>query len=147
MDSSIVTALAALGGSVIGGAASIAAAHLTQRNQGRRDRLLREQDMRERLYAEFIRIAADRYADSLDHSLESAGALIELLSLVGRIHLLSTEEVLAAARAVESHVIDCYRRPVVDPIPALLRHNELAAPLVAFIDACRRERATVLRRI
>lgn len=147
MDSSIVTALAALGGSIIGGAASIAAAHLTQRNQGRRDRLLREQDMRERLYAEFIRVAADRYADSLDHNLDNPGALIELFSLVGRIHLLSTEEVLAAARLVESHVIDCYRRPAVDPIPALAHREEIAAPLAAFTDACRRERATVLRRI
>ena len=147
MDSNIVTALAALGGSVIGGMASIAAAQLTQRNQGRRDRLLREQDMRERLYAEFIRLAADRYADSLDHSLDNAGALIELLSLVGRIHLFSTEDVWAAAHAVEAHVIECYRRPPVDPIPALEHREELIAPLRAFTEACRRERATVLRRI
>jgi hypothetical protein len=147
MDNSIVTALAALGGSIIGGMASIAAAHLTQRNQGRRDRLLREQDMRERLYAEFIRLAADRYADSLDHSLENAGALIELFSLVGRIHLFSTEEVLAAAHAVESHLIECYKRPAIDPIPALDRRDEVVAPLRAFTEACRRERAMLLRRL
>ena len=147
MDSSIVTALAALGGSVIGGMASIAAAHLTQRNQGRRDRLLREQDMRERLYAEFIRIAADRYADSLDHNLENPGVLIELFSLVGRIHLFSTEEVLRAARAVESHLLDCYKRPAIDPLSALARRDEIVAPLSAFTEACRRERTTVLRHI
>jgi|SRR5436190_5959621 hypothetical protein len=147
MDTSIVTALAALGGSIIGGMASIAAAHLTQRNQGRRDRLLREQDMRERLYAEFIRLAADRYADSLDHSLENAGAMIELFSLVGRIHLFSTDEVLAAAHAVEAHLIECYKRPAIDPIPALDRRNEMVAPLRAFTEACRRERATLMRRL
>ncbi|MGH6908677.1 MAG: hypothetical protein ACREE0_22395 [Phenylobacterium sp.] len=147
MDSNIVTGLAALGGSIIGGMASIAAAHLTQRNQGRRDRLMREQDMRERLYAEFIRLAADRYADSLDHTLENAGTLIELFSLVGRIHLFSTEEVWAAARAVEAHVVACYRRPIVDPIPALEHRDEIAVPLRTFTEACRRERATVLRSI
>lgn len=147
MDTSIVAALAALGGSVIGGMASIAAAQLTQRNQGRRDRLLREQDMRERLYAEFIRIAADRYADSLDHSLESPGALIELFSLVGRIHLFSTEEVLRAARAVESHVVECYRRPSVDIVSAVVHREEIIAPLSAFTEACRRERTTVMRGI
>ena len=147
MDTSIVTALAALGGSVIGGMASIAAAHLTQRNQGRRDRLLREQDMRERLYAEFIRLAADRYADSLDHSLDNAGSLIELFSLVGRIHLFSTEEVLGAAHAVEAHLIECYKRPAIDPVPALDRRNEIVAPLLAFTEACRRERATLMRRL
>jgi hypothetical protein len=147
MDSNIVTALAALGGSVIGGMASIAAAHLTQRNQGRRDRLLREQDMRERLYAEFIRVAADRYVDSLDHSLENRGALIELFSLVGRIHLFSTEEVLVAARAVESHLIECYKRPAVDPISALAHRGEIVAPLLAFTEACRRERTTLMRRL
>jgi len=147
MDTSIVTALAALGGSIIGGVASIAAAQLTQRNQGRRDRLLREQDMRERLYAEFIRTAADRYADSLDHSLENPGVLIELFSMVGRIHLFSTGEVLAAAHAVESHLIESYRRPAIDPIPALARRDEIVAPLLAFIEACRRERTMLMRRL
>ena len=147
MDTSLVAAFSALGGSVIGGMASIAAAHLTQRYQGRRDRLLREQDMRERLYAEFIRIAADRYADSLDHNLENAGALIELFSLVGRIHLFSTDEVLRAARAVESHLLDCYRRPAVDTMSALAYRDEIIAPLSAFTEACRRERATILRNI
>ena len=147
MDTSIVTALAALGGSVIGGTASIAAAYLAQRNQGRRDRLLREQEVRERLYADFIRVAADRYADSLDHSLDNPGALIELFSLVGRIHLFSTEDVLRAARAVESHLIESYNRPAVDPISALAPRDQIAAPLWAFTDACRRERATILRQI
>ena len=107
MDNNIVTALAALGGSVIGGMASIAAAHLTQRNQGRRDRLLREQDMRERLYAEFIRLAADRYADSLDHSLENAGAMIELFSLVGRIHLFSQNGANAFAPTALCFQVSC----------------------------------------
>jgi hypothetical protein len=139
--------LAALGGSAIGGMASIAAAHLTQRNQGRRERLLREQDMRERLYADFIRVAADRYADSLDHNLDNPGAVIELFSLVGRIHLFGSEEVLRAARAVESHLIDCYNRPAVDPIPALAHRDEIIAPLSAFTEACRRERTMFLRHI
>ena len=147
MDTSIVAALAALGGSLIGGMASIATAQLTQRNQGRRERLLREQDLRERLYAEFIRISADRYADSLDHNLENSGALIELFSLVGRIHLFSTDEVLRAARAVESHLIDCYKRPPVDRVSALMHRDEIIAPLSAFTEACRRERTTVLRGI
>jgi hypothetical protein len=147
MDTNVVTALAALGGSVIGGTASIAAAYLTQRNQGRRDRLLREQEVRERLYADFIRVASDRYADSIDHSLDNPRTLIELFSLVGRIHLFSTDEVLREARAVEANVIESYNRPAVDPIPALAHRDEIAAPLWAFTDACRRERATILRHI
>jgi len=147
MDNNIVTALAALGGSVIGGVASIAAAQLSQRNQGRRDRLMREQELRERLYDEFIRVAANRYADSLDHSLDNAGALIELFSLVGRIHLFSTEDVWRAARGVESNVVESYRKPAVDPIPALEHREELVAPLRAFTEACRRERTIVLRSI
>ena len=109
--------------------------------------MLREQEVRERLYADFIRVAADRYADSLDHTLDNPGAVIELFSLVGRIHLFSTEEVLRAARAVESHLIESYKRPAVDPVPFLAHPDEFVGPLLAFTEACRRERATILRHI
>src|SRR6185503_20791154 len=50
VDTAIVTALAAVGGSVLGGVATLTATAVAQRDQGRRERLLKEQDRREGLY-------------------------------------------------------------------------------------------------
>ena len=147
MDPSILTALAAVGGSVIGGMASLTATHLAQRDQGRRERLLREQDRRETLYVDFIRVAADRYVDSLDHSLDNPGALIELFSLIGRVRLFSSEDVLKGAEAVGQHLVERYGQPPIDPIAALAQRHDIVAPLEAFTEACRRERESLLRRL
>jgi hypothetical protein len=147
VDTAIVTAIAAVGGSVLGGMASLTATNLAQRDQGRRERLLKEQDRRENLYVKFIKVAADRYVDALDHTLDNPTALMEFFSLVGRIRLFSTREVLLRAEAVAAHLIDRYRQPPLDAIEALARRNDIVAPLAAFTEACRLEREAVLRRI
>ena len=54
MDRAIVSALAAILGSLVGGAATIATAWLTQRTQGRRASIDAEVRKREALYVEFI---------------------------------------------------------------------------------------------
>jgi hypothetical protein len=145
MDASIITALAAVGGSVVGGLATVTAAFSAQHVQGRRERVMREQDLRERLYAEFIQKAAAHYGDSLDHTLDDPSGLIELYGIIGRIRLFSTPEVLQAAEAVGANLLERYKRPPVDPIAALANHEELVAPMVAFTAICRREREAILR--
>ena len=76
MDSAIqsaaITALAAIAGSVVGGLASFLTTFFTQRNQAHRDLLARDVAHREELYSQFIREAANLYADSLDKTLEEA---------------------------------------------------------------------------
>src|SRR5215831_17629766 len=54
MDRAVVSALAAILGSLVGGAATIATAWLTQRTQGRRASIDAEVRKREALYIEFI---------------------------------------------------------------------------------------------
>ena len=54
LDSSTVTAIAAIGGSVVGGLASFVTTYFSQRHQTRRERLFRELERREVLYGQFI---------------------------------------------------------------------------------------------
>jgi hypothetical protein len=76
MDAAIITALAAVSGSIVGGLASFATTYFTQHNQAHRDFLSRDVAHREELYSQFIKEAANLYADSLDKTLENPAAVI-----------------------------------------------------------------------
>jgi hypothetical protein len=110
-QSSAITALAAVAGSIVGGLASFLTTYFTQRHQAHRDLMLREAAHREELYSQFIKEAANVYVDSLDKTLESPASLLEVYSLVGRIRLISNDTVLAAAEKVVDSIVDSYNRP------------------------------------
>jgi hypothetical protein len=69
MDAAIITAVAAVSGSIVGGLASFATTYFTQRNQAHRDFLSRDVAHREDLYAQFIKETTNLYVDSLDKPL------------------------------------------------------------------------------
>jgi hypothetical protein len=147
MDSNMLAACAAVGGSLIGGMATLTSNNLMQQRHVRHERLLREQDRRETLYVEFVALAADRYIDSLDHRIDNPAALVALFSLIGKIRLFSSEPVLASAEAVGRHLIECYERPPIDAQTAVAERESMLRPVSAFTSACRRERDAVLRRL
>ena len=97
MDAAIITAVAAVSGSVVGGLASFATTFVSQRNQAHRDFLSRDVAHREELYAQFIKETTNLYVDSLDKPLTNPTALIGMYSLVGRIRLTAGNKVLLAA--------------------------------------------------
>ena len=65
IDSTLITALAGVMGSAVGGLASFATTYFTQRNQTHRDLISREAAHREELYSEFVNEATNLYIDSL----------------------------------------------------------------------------------
>jgi len=78
MDSSIITAAAALLGSLAGASASIFTTWMTQRNQLIRDRVVEELRRRELLYEEFIKQASNSVIDSLSNSLDRPDKFVQL---------------------------------------------------------------------
>lgn len=78
MDTSVVAASAAVLGSLVGGAATIATAWITQRTQTRRQTIVNEIRKREALYADFIVECSKLAIDALDHTLEKPDELREL---------------------------------------------------------------------
>ena len=111
MDAAIITALAAVSGSIVGGLASFATTYFTQRNQAHRDFLSRDVAHREELYSQFIKETTNLYADSLDKTLTNPTSLIGMYSLVGRIRLLAGDKVLSAAEKLTETIVDSYSRP------------------------------------
>jgi hypothetical protein len=135
-QSSAITALAAIAGSIVGGLASFLTTFFTQRHQAHRDLMLREAAHREELYSQFIKEAANVYVDSLDKTLENPASFVGMYSLV------------AAAEKVADNIIDSYNRPptTFDDVIKLARESHID-PLKEFTEACREERKAMLKDI
>lgn len=146
MDSSVVTGLAALGGSLVGAFSSFATTYVSQRHQGLRERVNRDLERREALYGQFMDTAAALFADSLDKELDSPATIIGLVALAGRIRLSASLEVIAACDTVLRELIESYERPPIAPRDFLAHTREnFTDPLRAFTDACRVEREALTR--
>ena len=147
MDPAALTALSAILGSAVGGSATMATAWLTQRTQGRREHIEAEIRKREQLYVEFITESAKLTIEALDHQLKSSEPLSPLYSLLNRIRLRCSEEVLTAADRTVNWILERYFGPNLSPEE--LRQTVLARaddPLKQFSEACRRELRMLERR-
>ena len=148
MDPALITALAAVAGSIVGGLASFATTFFTQRYQARRDLLSRDAANREELYSQFIKETTNQYIDSLDKTLENPVALIGVYSLIGRIRLIAGDKVLLAAEQIADSIVDSYNRPptTFEDVYKLARESTVD-PLREFTEACREERKAMLKNL
>jgi hypothetical protein len=137
---------AALIGSAIGGLAGILPTLAGQHFLIRRELMLRDVVSREQLYEEFIKEASTRYVDSLQRSLTDPAIGVMLFSLIGRIRLVSSVEVLKRAEEVGELIIVSYDQP-----PVAITENFAIAKkvdlLLNFTRACREERAHIIRKM
>jgi hypothetical protein len=146
MDSTIVTAIAAACGSLVGPAATIATtwiAHRTQTTHAEREQKLRNS---EALYGEFITEASRLTMDGLSHSLEKPETFVNLYGILGRIRLVAAEPVLGAAEACCRRIVDLYARPnmTVGQIRVAFERDHLD-PLRDFSVVCRHELLEIAR--
>jgi hypothetical protein len=140
MDSSVVTALAAALGSLVGATASIGTTWISQRRQSIRASAEWKLRDHEALYREFIMEASRLFGDAMVKSLEQPDQLVGLYGILSRIRLISGNEVLSAAEGCCRRIVELYRRPnmTVDQIRAAFEANEFD-PLKKFSAACRAE--------
>jgi hypothetical protein len=140
MDPAILTASAAVLGSLAGGAASLATAWLNQKKQAKRESVQVETRKREQLYADFLTECSKLALDALDHTLDRPETLLLVYTLVNRIRLTSSDAVLHAGEAAIQEVLARYRAPNI-PIETLrdMPLAEIHDPLKAFSEACRYE--------
>ena len=140
MDTTIVTALAGIVGSLTGGSASVATAWVTYKTRARREVLRAEFNKRETLYGEFINECSKRVMDSLERTLDRPERLLLIYALLNRIRLCASDAVLTQAQEVVRFIMEQYFAPNVSVEELHGRvHNGGIDPLKAFSEACRRE--------
>ena len=140
MDSTVVTALAAALGSLVGATASIGTTWIGQRRQSMRATAEWKLRERESLYKEFIMEASRLFGDAMVNSLDRPDQLVALYGILSRIRLISGDDVLSKAAACCHRIVGLYRRPnmTAEQIRAAFEANEFD-PLKDFSAACRME--------
>ena len=140
MDSAYVPALAAFGGSAVGGLTSLVATWVTQRRKDSARRLAQEKTKKQKLYKQFISEASKLYADALVHDNSEVTALVNLYTLIGRMRISSSDAVIGKAEAAARMIIDTYFSPN-KTFPELrqLMDSRSMDPLREFGEVCRKE--------
>jgi hypothetical protein len=149
MDATIVSAMAAVLGSLVGGSATVATAWVTQRTLSKRELIGAEIRKREMLYGEFISASSKLVMDSFERTLDKPEKLLSVYELLNRIRLSASDAVLAEAEQILKRITEQYFSPnlSLEELRALVRSGGAADPLKSFGEACRVElksmRATV----
>ena len=97
MDPTILSGMAGVFGSLVGGSATVATAWITQRTQNRRELLAAETNKRESLYGDFIKECSARALDSFENALDKSERLLSIYALLNRIRICASNAVLHEA--------------------------------------------------
>jgi hypothetical protein len=111
MNTVAITALAAVGGSCAGALGPVLSAFLVQRGAERRSSLERTVAQRQLLYSDFIKEASALFTKLLTGQLESLDDLIALGALIGRIHLIASDAVVAEAELYFMAIVKQFGEP------------------------------------
>ena len=140
MDSSIISALAALAGAVTGGLTSVLASWLTQHAQARAQWRAQDTLRRQELYKEFIEAASKCYIYALQYDKSDIPALVELYVRVGRMRILLSSQVVKSAEYVARTIIDTYLEPNKNFLELREMANSGSIDLLRdFSETCRAE--------
>jgi hypothetical protein len=139
MNSVMITALAAVGGSLVGALGSATGTWITARHQDRRELLGKQIARREALYSDFIGESARLLVDAMQHNSGDLQKLIPVYALASRIRLSSSEPVLREAELVIRTIVSTYPKTnlTAEQIEAQAVNGD--DPLRAFSDTCRIE--------
>jgi hypothetical protein len=108
MDSSLLSAAAALAGACAGGTASFLGSWLVHQRQVRAQWVAQDKLRRQSLYKEFIEEASKCYIHALQHHQPDILLLVALYAKTSEMRVISSPEVLAAAEHVVKRLIEMY---------------------------------------
>ena len=148
MDANIVTAMAGILGSLVGGSVTVASSWIAQKTLNRRELIREEIGGRERLYGEFISECSKLVLDSFVRTLDKPETLLSAYALINRIRLTASDAVLAEAEQMLVRITEQYFSPnlSVEDLRARYR-SPTGDPLKAFGDACRLELKSIHKRV
>jgi hypothetical protein len=141
--------VSALLGAIVGGGASLVAAIYTQRCQDRLQRVAREVDKREAVYANFVMHASNLLLNAYTRDeIVLGGDEPLLIGLINRMRLFAPPEVVGGAETVLKVIVEISLKPSVElqelAKEALARGLD-PDPLLAFSSTCRADLDDVRR--
>ena len=140
METAYVSALAAIGGSAIGGFASLMASWVTHHTQFTEKTLTASRNRRVKIYRAFISEASKLYADAYQHEEGDLANLVNLYALLSEMRIVSSPAVVESAERTMRAIIDTYLSPnqsFKEVVQAL--GGDAANPMRDFGKSCRDE--------
>ena len=140
MDPAIVSAMAAVFGSLVGSSATVATTWITQKTLSKREVIGAEIRTRQTLYGEFIRECSKLVVDSFTHTLDKPETLLPVYEVLNRIRLCASAAVLGEAEEMLKWLTEQYSSPnlSLEEIRKLVQARG-PDPLKSFGEACRVE--------
>ena len=142
MDSSLISAGAALGGASIVGFMSFLGAWTAKQKEVRAQWLVQDRLRRQDLYKEFIQVASKCFVDALQHEKPDVAALVALYEKTSRMRVISSPQVLADAEQVLGQIINALSEPAItltnDKVREMFETGS-ADVLRNFSESCRAE--------
>jgi hypothetical protein len=147
MNSGLITALAAISGSLVGALSSAIGTSIVQKHQDRRDLVAKMIVRREALYSDFIAESARLLVDASQQNVGDPQKLIPVYALLSRIRLSSSPRVLGTAEEVIKTILNAYEQPNLTPQQIQTRAVNGEDPLRQFSDTCRVELDSLQQRL
>jgi hypothetical protein len=135
----VITALAAIAGSLVGALGSAIGTWITARHQDRRNLLGNQIARREALYSDFIGESARLLVDAMQHNTSDLQRLLPIYALISRIRLSSSEAVQEEAERVLNIIVGTYPQPNLTAEQIQSRAVNGQNPLKEFSETCRTE--------
>jgi hypothetical protein len=152
MESTLITAMAGVFGSLVGASASIGTTWLTKRTELVRTTAERKLRERESLYNQFLTEASRVAVHALTHSFEGPDQIVALYGILSRIRLVAGSAVVREGEVCCVRILTMYGKPsmTADELRGVIAlANDLAEldPLKAFSNACREELRAIDERL
>ncbi len=141
MNPSLITAILALAGAVVGGLMSLLASWIATHQQVRSQWLTHERSRRENLYKEFIEEAAKCYIDALLHEKPEKpdiSSMVLLYAKMSRMRVVSSQKVIESAEQVIRQITDTYSTPAKTFSELAVKYESLDV-IREFSEKCRAE--------
>jgi hypothetical protein len=144
MDVAYISALSALGGSVVGGLISGIATWAAQREQTRAVQRVHDKSWREELYKDFIVAASKAYGDAIVSNAPQMQELIALYAMISRMRVLSSPRVVTCAQEIMRVTVDTFFAPnkTLAEMHELIKNGTAVDPLKDFSETVRDELRT-----
>jgi hypothetical protein len=147
VNSAMVPALAAIGGSLVGALSSAVGTWITASHQERRDLLGKQIARREALYSDFIGESARLLVDAMQHNSSDLQKMLPVYAQASRIRLSSSEPVVHEAEQVIRAIVSTYPRANLTAEQIEAQAGTGNDPLRAFSDICRIELESLQRQM
>ena len=144
MDTTYLSALAALTGTAVGGLTSFFSTWLAQNAQFKAQLFLHDKGRRQELYRDFVDEASQLYIDALTNDQPNLSKTITLYALVSRMRVISSTKVIEEAEKVARVILETYTKPnktfsELRDMAHDMAHEQSLDPLRRFSESCREE--------